>query len=149
MECESETIETQTETETVPISIQTDPEPVPIMISQETETNDPILISTETMTDDPPTEDRETTEMGVQTCPDVMSSEMCAPMSTSDGNRGFFVHSTPRNIMKNHHYESDSISCYSSADSGESSISLIKGSGEIRSLRNQRSWLSAIVELNA
>ena len=149
MEFESETIETQTETETVPISIQTDPEPVPIMISQETEMNDPIMVSTETMTDDHPTEDPETTEMGVQTCPDVMSSEMCAPMSTSDGNRGFFVHSTPRNIMKNHHYDSDSISCYSSADSGESSISLIKGSGEKRSLRNQRSWFSAIVELNA
>ena len=101
------------------------------MISKETEMNDPIMISTETMTDDHPTENRETTEMGVQTCPDVTSSEMCAPpMSTSDGNRGFFVHSTPRNIMKNHHYDSDSISCYSSADSGESSISLIKGSGE-------------------
>ena len=97
------------------------------MISKETEMNDPIMISTETMT----TENRETTEMGVQTCPDVTSSEMCAPpMSTSDGNRGFFVHSTPRNIMKNHHYDSDSISCYSSADSGESSISLIKGTGE-------------------
>ena len=105
------------------------------MISQETEMADPIMISTETMTDDPPIEDRTTTEMGVQTCnPDVpmTSSEMCArPMSTSDGNRGgFFVHSTPRNIMKNQHYDSDSISCYSSADSGESSISLIKGSGE-------------------
>lgn len=127
----SETIETQTETETVPISIQTDPEPVPTMISKETEMNDPIMISTETMTEDHPTENRETTEMGVQTCPNMTSSEMCAPpMSTSDGNRGFFVHSTPRNIMKNHHYDSDSISCYSSADSGESSISLIKGSGE-------------------
>ena len=107
------------------------------MISQETEMNDPIMISTETMTDDHPTENRETTEMGVQTCPDVTSSEMCAPpMSTSDGNRGFFVHSTPRNIMKNHHYDNDSISCYSSADSGESSISLIKGSGE-RSILDQ------------
>merc|ERR1711917_176832 len=92
--CVSETIETQTETETVPISIQTDPEPVPIMISKETEMNDPIMISTETMTDDHPTENRETTEMGAP------------PMSTSDGNRGFFVHSTPRNIMKNHHYDS-------------------------------------------
>ena len=138
MEFESETIETQTETETVPISIQTDPEPVPIMISKETEMNDPIMISTETMT----TENRETTEMGVQTCPDVTSSEMCAPpMSTSDGNRGFFVHSTPRNIMKNHHYDSDSISCYSSADSGESSISLIKGTGE-------RSILDEVYDLN-
>ena len=96
------------------------------------------MISTETMTDDL-SEDRVTMEMGVQTCPEVTSSsvtssEMCAPMGTSDSNRDrIFVHSTPRNIMKNHNYDSDSISCYSSGDSGaDSSITLIKGSGEDR-----------------
>ena len=107
------------------------------MISTQTEMDDPIMISTDTMTDDlhfP--EDRETVEMGVQTCPEVMTSSsddrMCAPMGTSDSNRDrIFVHSTPRNFMKNHNYDSDSISCYSSADSGaDSSITLIKGSGD-------------------
>ena len=135
--CESETIETQTEISTESILIQTDPEPVPIMISTQTAMDNPIMISTDTMTDDlhlP--EDREAVEMGVQTCPEVMTSSsddrMCAPMGTSDSNRDrIFVHSTPRNFMKNHNYDSDSISCYSSADSGaDSSITLIKGSGD-------------------
>ena len=109
------------------------------MITTQTEMDDPVMISTETMTDDL-SEDRVTMEMGVQTCPEVTSSsvtssEMCAPMGTSDSNRDrIFVHSTPRNIMKNHNYDSDSISCYSSGDSGadSSSITLIKGSGEDR-----------------